>query len=135
MTGLCWIITTCTLYLPHVSSPHPADPTLTTDNLMEVVKGVKHRWYDLDICLGVSVSKMNEVERLYHSGHQRMEAVLDYYVKYHPALPGKEFAGKLQVLGLHKQADAVTAKYVKGMDVNHVTCLILIQAVDGQLWY
>ena len=115
-------------------SPHPADPTLTTDNLMEVMKGVEHHWWYLGIGLGVPDFMMNEVETLYHSDHQRMEAVLDYYVKYHRPLSWKEFAGNLQVLGLHKQADAVTAKYVKGMDVNHVTCLILIQAVDGQLW-
>ena len=27
--------------------PHPADPTLTTDNLMEVVKEVEYRWEEL----------------------------------------------------------------------------------------
>ena len=116
-------------------SPHPADPTLTTDNLMEVVKGVEDRWWDLDLWLGVPRSKREEVERLYHSDHQRMEAVLDYYIKYHPAPSWKHFAEALQGMWLHKQADEVTTKYVKGMDVNHVTCLILIQAVDGQLWY
>ena len=34
-------------------SPHPADPTLTTDNLMEVVKEVEHRWEDLGRKLGL----------------------------------------------------------------------------------
>jgi len=36
---------------------------------------------------------------------------------------------------LHKQADEVTTKYVKGMDVNHVKCLILIQAANGLYKY
>ena len=116
-------------------SPHPADSTLTTDNLMEVVKGVENRLDDLGLSLGMPESKRRKIGSLYHSDHQRMEAVLDYYVKYHPAPSWKQFAGKLQMFGLHKQADEVTTKYVKGMDVNHVTCLILIQAVDGQLWY
>ena len=116
-------------------SPHPADPTLTTDNLMEVVKGVEDHLWGLGGVLGVPLSKMEEVERLYHSDYQKMEAVLDNYVKYHPAPSWKYFAQALQRVWLHKQADEVTTKYVKGMDVNHVTCLILIQAVDGQLWY
>ena len=76
-------------------SPHPADPTLTTDNLMEVVKGVEDRWYRLGHWLDVPLSKRKEIERLYHSDHQRMEAVLDYYVKYHPAPSWKEVAVEL----------------------------------------
>ena len=116
-------------------SPHPAEPTLTTDNLMEVMKGVEHHWWYLGIGLGVPESKRQEVRRLYHSVHQRMEALLDNYIKYHPATSWKHFAETLQKVRLHKQADEVTTKYVKGMDVNHVTCLILIEAVDGQLWY
>jgi len=96
---------------------------------------VEDRWSGLGDRLGLPWSKKAEVRRLYCSDHQRMEAVLDYYVRYHPALSWKQFAGKLQVMGLHKQADEVTTKYVKGMDVNHVTCLLLTQAVDCQLWY
>ena len=114
-------------------SPHPADPTLTTDNLMEVVKGVEHCWWDLGDRLDVPDSKSEELRRLYRHDHHRMEAVLDYYVKYYPAPSWKKFTGVLQGEGLHKQANEVTTKYVKGMDVNHVTCLILIQAVDGMM--
>jgi len=102
-------------------SPHPADPTLTTDNLMEVVKGVEHRWWNLGRRLGVPESKMEEVKevgRFNHSDHHRMEAVLDYYVKYHPAPSWKHFAQALQKMELHKEADEVTTKYVKGMDVD-----------------
>ena len=113
-------------------SPHPADPTLTTDNLMEVVKGVEHHWYDLGLRLHVSRSKLS---MLYYSDCHKMQALADYYITHHPTPSWKAIAGALQREGLHKQADEVTTKYVKGMDVNHVTCLILIQAVDGQLWY
>jgi len=116
-------------------SPHSADPTLTTDNLMEVVKGVEHHWYDLGLRLDVSHSKILEIMILYHSDHHRMQAVADYYTTHHPTPSWNNVATALQRVGLHKQADEVTTKYVKGMDVNHVTCLILIQAVDGQLWY
>ena len=116
-------------------SPHPADPTLTTDNLMEVVKGVEHHWEDLGMMLGVPRSKREEISGLYHSGHQRMQALADHYTIHHPTRSWNKVATALQEVELHQQADEVTTKYVKGMDVNHVTCLILIQAVDGQLWY
>jgi len=116
-------------------SPHPADPTLTTDNLMEVVKGVENHWDGLGFRLDVPQSKREEISRLYHSDHWRMAAILDYYVRQSPILSWKEIARALQVTELHEQADEVTTKYVKGMDVNGVTCLILIQAVEGQLWF
>jgi len=116
-------------------SPHPADPTLTTDNLMEVVKGVEDHWDDLSGRLGVPGFQSIVISSLYHNDHQRMQALADHYTTHHPTPSWKAIATALQRVGLHKQADGVTTKYVKGMDVNHVTCLILIQAIDGQLWY
>jgi len=115
-------------------SPHPADPTLTTDNLMEVVKGVEDRWESLGLWLGVPLSKREKISSLYYSDHSRMQVLADHYTTHHPTCSWKAVARALQRMGLHKQADEVTTKYVKGMDVN-VICLILIQAVDGQLWY
>ena len=106
-------------------SPHPADPTLTTDNLMEVVKEVEHQWEDLGFYLAVPESKMENIKGLYHTDHMRMEAMVDYYVKYDPESSWKDFGTSLQVIGLHKLADEVTTKYVRGMDVNHVTCWIV----------
>jgi len=115
-------------------SPHPADPTLTTDNLMEVMKGVEHHWNSLGYLLDVRHSKMVEID-LYHSNQHRMQAFADHYTIHHPTPSWNKVAEGLQRVGLRKQADEVTTKYVKGMDVNHVTCLILIEAVIGQLWY
>ena len=94
-------------------SPHPADPTLTTDNLMEVVKEVEHRWRDLGPKLGLPV-------RLF-SG---MASVVDDYVRRYPTPSWKKVATALQEMDLDKLADEVTTKYVRGMDGNHVTCLI-----------
>ena len=110
-------------------SPHPADPTLTTDNLMEVLKEVEHHWSVLSASLGVPYSKTVEIRRLYQSHHHRMEAMVDYYVR--SLTPSwKRVAGALQGLHLSEVAAVVTTKYVKGTDVNS---LILNQAVDGQL--
>jgi len=122
-------------YISAMLSPHPADPTLTTDNLMEVVKGVEHRWRNLGNRLGVIFSNRDKISRLYHSDQHRMQALADHYTTHHPTPSWNSVARALRGERLYKQADEVTTKYVKGMDVNHVTCLILIQAVDGQLWY
>ena len=108
-------------------SPHP-DPTLTTDNLMEVVKEVEHHrslQWALDV-LHVPYCKAKEIERLYQDENRRIEAMLDYYVRYSPYASWKEFAEKLH----NELAEKVSAKYVKGMDVSHVT---LKQVVNGQV--
>ena len=98
-------------------SPRPADPTLTTDNLMEVVKGVEDCWDDLGLRLDVPLSKRDEI--YYHySDRLRMQALADHYTTHHPTASWKAVAEALQGVGLHKQADEVTTKYVKGTDVN-----------------
>ena len=97
-------------------SPHPADPTLTTDNLMEVVKEVEHHWEDLGRELGLP---------MYHlSGVRAMADVVDEYVRRYPTPSWKQVGAALQRMKLDKLADEVTTKYVRGMDVNHVTYLI-----------
>ena len=96
-------------------SPHPADPTLTTDNLMEVVKEVEYHWKDLGRKLGLP---------LYRLSMYGMADVVDEYVRRYPTPSWKEVATALQEMELDKLADEVTTKYVIGMDVNHVTCLI-----------
>ena len=107
--------------------PHPADPTLTTDNLMEVVKEVPlHRREGLNESLSVHLV----VHVGFHQPVESVEATVNNYVK-SPAASWKEVAKALKENDLHKQAEEVTAKYVKGMDVSHVTFLILNQVVDG----
>ena len=96
-------------------SPYPADPTLTPDNLMEAVKEVDHRWRELGQKLDLSV---NIIEL------HGMADVVDEYVRHYPTPSWKEVATALQRMELDKLADEVTTKYVRGMDVNNVTCLI-----------
>ena len=94
-------------------SPHPAYPTLTTDNLMEVVKEVEHRWKDLGLKLGLRTRQLHG-----------MSGVVDEYVRHCPTSSWKKVATALQEMELDKLADEVTTKYVRGVDGNHVTCLI-----------
>ena len=97
-------------------SPHPADPTLTTDKLMEVVKEVEHSWEELgyQLHMGLILSKL---KGLYQSDHLLMEAVVDYYLKCHPTSSWRDVAMALQDMGLHKEADSITTRYVRGMDM------------------
>ena len=94
----------CVIYL--VLSPHLADPTLTTDNLIEVMKEKKHRWWGLASELGLSTVGMNG-----------MEDVVDDYVRRYPNPSWKQVALALQEMELHKLADEVTTKYVRGINV------------------
>ena len=110
-------------------SPHPADPTLTTDNLMEVVKEVKHRWEDLSRKLDLYTvydddDDVHQLRRLDGKKIHGMADVVDEYVRRYPTPSWKGVATVLQRMKLDKLADEVTTKYVRGMDVNHVTCLI-----------
>ena len=53
-----------------------------------------------------------------------MVGVVDEYVRRYPIPSWKKVATVLQRVELDKLADEVTTKYVRGMDVGHVTCLI-----------
>ena len=57
-----------------VLSPHLADPTLTTDNFIEVMKEEKHRWEDLAHKLGLLTLG------LLAPGMRGMEDVVDEYL-------------------------------------------------------
>ena len=107
-------------------SPHPADPTLTTDNLMEVVKEVEHHWKDLGLKLGLHthVALVGGKVETKLSGVHGMADVVDEYVRRYHTPSWKQFGAALQRMKLDKLADEVTTKYVRGMDVNHVTSLI-----------
>ena len=100
-------------FLPLVSLP--ADPTLTTENLIEVVRGVEDRWEDLGRELGVRYSWRWEIRRLYQSDHQRMEAIINHYVRHCPTRSWKRVASALEDMELRRLAKVVTTKYVRGM--------------------
>ena len=117
-------------------SPHPADPTLTTDNLMEVVKEVEHRWEDLGEELGLRTEERQLIGEVLIDVDEEvligldgeeihgMADVVKEYVRHYPTPSWKQFGTVLQRMELDQLAVEVTTKYVRGMDVNHVTCLI-----------
>ena len=96
-------------------SPHPADPTLTTENLMEVVRGVEGRWKDLSDKLNIRPTEKEKIPHLYQSDHQRMEAIIKHYVRHKPSRSWKRVADALEWMNLPQLAEVVTTKYVRGM--------------------
>ena len=96
-------------------SSHSADPTLTTENLMEVMRGVEGRWEELGKKIRVRYSEMQKIPHLYQSDHQKMEAIIKHYVRYHPSRSWKQVADALEEMELPQLAEVVTTKYVRGM--------------------
>ena len=101
----------CGTLLPLVSPP--ADPTLTTSNVLSLLSGVEERWEELGEVLVVPQFKMDEIRRL-HSSHQSMRVLFNFYIRHDPTPSWEEIASTLQGMGLHDLADVVTTKYVRG---------------------
>ena len=102
-------------FIPSLLPSHPADPTLTTENLMEVVQGVERQWEDLAGKLFVQRKKIDKIIALHRTNVVSMEKVLKEYVRYTPDHNWEEVASALKEMGLHQQADTVTTKYVRGI--------------------
>ena len=82
---------------------------------MMVVRGLEDRWEDLSDELAVRYSQREEIQRLYQSDHQRMEALINHYVRHKPTRSWKEVASALEEMELPQLAEVVTTEYVRGM--------------------
>ena len=67
-----------TLLAIFLLSPHPADPTLTTENIIEMVREVESHWWHLGHSLGVRFFQRWEIYHLYQNDHQRLEALVNH---------------------------------------------------------
>ena len=106
----------CGTLLPLVSPP--TDPTLTTSNMLSVLRGVEERWEELGEWLLVSLSvwwsKRNEIRQLHHTSTDRIGALINFFIRYHYAPSWQRTVSALQRMGLQDLADMVTTKYVRG---------------------
>ena len=82
---------------------------------MEVVRGVESRWEDLSGELKMRASERQKIQSLYQSDHQRMEAVVNHYVRHYPFRSWSKVALALERMKLRQLAKVVTTKYVRGM--------------------
>ena len=105
----------CGTLLPLVSPP--ADPTLTTSNMLSVLSGVEERWEELGekllVVSSVWRSKRDEIRQL-HTSADCIRALSNLYIRYYYAPSWQHIASVLQRMGLQYLADVVTTKYVRG---------------------
>ena len=106
----------CGTLLPLVSPP--ADPTLTTSNMLSVLSGVEERWEELGerllVAPSVWRSKRNEIRQLHHTSTDRVRALTIFYIRCHYAPSWQDISSVLKRMGLPELADMVTTKYVRG---------------------
>ena len=89
-----------------------SDPTLTTHNVVEMMKGVDYN--QLNLVLSVSFDKWYEINGQYQSDEQRCEALIAHALSTHPCMSWKLIARGLQEWRYSEAAAEVTRKYVKG---------------------
>ena len=89
-----------------------SDPTLTTHNVVEMMKGVEY--FKLHLVLSVSYDKYSEIKGQYQSDEQECEALIAHGLSTHPCISWKLIARGLQRYGYSEEAAEVTRKYVKG---------------------
>ena len=109
----CYRGTYCNICRSDISPCLSSDPTLTTHNVVEIMKGVKH--YDCYSVLSVSRSEWawftNDDSQ---SEEQECEALIAHVLSTHPCMSWKRIAHGLQQHGYSEAAAEVTRKYVKG---------------------
>ena len=91
-----------------------SDPTLTTHNVTEMVKGVDYSLLDNVLDVSYCSDKLVEIHNQYQSNEQRSEALVAHAVLTHPCLTWKRLSTRLQRYGYSEAAAEVTRKYVKG---------------------
>ena len=84
---------------------------------MEVVKDVEEHWERLGEELAVAQSERNEIRSNCQNNYLRLEAVLTFYIRYHPTSSWKGIATALRVMGFHHLEDVVTTKYIRGVQM------------------
>ena len=88
------------------------DPTLTTHNVMEMMKGVPYDYLNGVLC--ASSYKWSEIHTQYQSDEQRSEALISHTISTHPCLSWNLLASGLKRYRHSEAAAEVTRKYVKG---------------------
>ena len=89
-----------------------SDPTLTTYNVVQMIKGLDYNNVRYALC--VSHSKGSEIMDQYQSEEQRCEALTAHVLSTHPCMSWNIIARELQRRGFIEAAAEVTRKYVKG---------------------
>lgn len=110
-------------------------PALTVENVMGALQGVslgkdvgflsdQWKWMDLGGCLGISRSKLVEVEQQYSSDEDRGRAVVEHWILADTLPSWRKLIWALNKIGETRVADAIQrySEFLKGMLHCEVTC-------------
>ena len=90
----------------------PSDPTLTVENVKEVMAEVVGNWVRVVGWLGVPPSKQQEISQQLSTEKERFFALVDYWVNTDPDASWEKFARVLYQKG-EERALAVTKQYLQ----------------------
>ena len=86
---------------------------------------------DLDYQLDLPKSKVDEIDRNYHSPSQRRDAYLDLYATSHPCPSWRQIAEVLRGVDLPHQADVVESTYVQGTIIKKYMYILISFSTGG----
>ena len=105
---MCVVICAITVYFS-------TDLTITTSRLMELFQSVNDSRTRIGLLLGLSDSKIVEIQRSFRTASQRKEAYFDAYTHHHPCPSWRKVVEVLQRYDLYQEAGEVENTYVEGM--------------------
>ena len=93
-----------------------ADLTITTEKVVELFATMGNFYVEAGLGdqLDLPQSKVDEIQRNYHSPSQRRDAYLDLYATDHPCPSWRQVAKVLHEVDLPHQARVVESTYVQG---------------------
>ena len=110
------------------------DLTITTEKVTELFKKIRnHHVDDVGICLGLPLSKVDDIMNNYHSAAQRRDACIDAFINDHPCPHWRYVSRALCDVDLDHQAGVVERTYVQGT-VKITWCLLVCQSLMCLLW-
>ena len=97
----------------HTSYIVIAEPTLTYENVLEVLQSVPaKKWDDLAFALQIPISKRDQIEKQFRTPEQRREALVTYWLQVGPNASWEMLAGALYFWEKYAKAVEATKDYL-----------------------
>ena len=104
-------------FFPPLFSP---DPSLTAENVYNILGVTPRDWERVRVVLGMPLSKRDLIEREYSTETQRRQAAVDRWLRYSPTASWKWLAGRLYLWEERNALEAVSQyihKKTAGIDI------------------
>ena len=107
----------------HVRNSVPSDPTMTVDNVTQILNKIGRDKWEVVMSGGVRISwpVLWEIQRRYSTDTEKTHAYADYYVNYHPKAEWEGFTR-----GLYRYREFAAARESKAFMSTGKYCTIII---------